>query len=161
MKAFVIFFSIIFRWPFYSRTCSGLYQNRFLKSPDYGTTLLDSTKPPPALSCRLMYKNTQQIPHSLSIEIQGQLPATLLAHGMYKQRQGNAHTRAHTMGHKQTNVHAVWVSYLLSEVHDGCCLEEAAIAAVLSASGGGLPRSLGTGAWCFLLTRLYNVIYCH
>lgn len=52
-----------------------------------------------------MDKNTQQIPHSLSIQIQGQLPATLLTQGMYKQRQGNAHT--HIWTQTETDIHTV------------------------------------------------------
>lgn len=52
-----------------------------------------------------MDKNTQQIPHSLSIEIQGQLLATLLTQGMYKQRQGNAHT--HILIQTETGTHPV------------------------------------------------------
>lgn len=54
-----------------------------------------------------MDKNTQQIPHSLSIEIQGQLLATLLTRGMYKQRQGNTHMHTHILTQTETDMHPV------------------------------------------------------
>lgn len=71
-----------------------------------------------------MDKNTQQIPHSLSIEIQGQLLATLLTQGMYKQRQGNTHMHTLTLTQTETDMHTVaptGASYCCPEVYDECC----------------------------------------
>lgn len=67
-------------------------------------TLVRSTKPPPALlHRRLMDKNTQQISLSLSIETQGQLPASLFVNT------GNAQTKTrgytHALLHKHTQKH--------------------------------------------------------
>lgn len=78
------------------------------------------TKPPPALSHKLMDKNTQQIPHSLSIEIQGQLPATRLPKGMYKQRQMNTCTHINT--NRDRHTHAMAPSETTSYCSLGCAM---------------------------------------
>lgn len=115
-----------------------------------------------------MDKNTQQILHSLSIKIQGQLLSTLLPEGMYKQRKGNMHVLIQT----EARTHMVAPS-----APSSCCsrrchwwplsahLEQTAVTAVLSAALAVFLSPTWQGcrrhAAAFVLRRRYNVIYFH
>lgn len=125
------------------------------------------TKLPPALSHRRMDKNTQQILHSLSIKIQGQLLSTLLPEGMYKQRKGNMHVLIQT----EARTHMAAPS-----APSSCCSRRCLMTTVCTfgancchccsvCSVGRLPQShlacCHRHAAAFVLRRRYNVIYFH
>lgn len=125
------------------------------------------TKLPPAFSHKLMDKNTQQIPHSLSIKIQGQLLSTLLPGGMYKQRQVNAHglIQTETWKHMVAPSAPSSCSSIRCLMTTVCTFGANCCHGCFVCSVGRLPQShlahCHRHAAAFVLRRQYNVIYFH
>lgn len=114
-----------------------------------------------------MDKNTQQIPHSLSIKIQGQLLATPLPEGIHKQRQENS-----CAGMQRET----WKHMVAPSAPSSCCSIRCLMTTVCTfgancchccfgCSGGCLPEShlarCHRRAAAFVLRRQYNAIYFH